>query len=81
MANRSNFAIGRSISAGVQVNVLEFLDLHNSNRASSFSLKYGAGRLHILADERPHLFTLARIGHIRRDWEIDKPVLGEDDDR
>jgi putative addiction module component (TIGR02574 family) len=52
-------------TGGVQVNILQFLDLCDSNRASSLSLKYGAGGLHVLADERHHLCTLAGVRHVR----------------
>lgn len=50
---------------GVQVNALEFLNLGDCDRASSLSLEYGAGGLHILSYKRHHLFTLAGVRHIR----------------
>lgn len=70
-----------SVIADFQVNILQFLDLRNCNRASTFSLECGAGRLHILSHEGHHPFPLPGIGHVRGDWEINVAILGEDDDR
>lgn len=63
------------------MHALQFLDLGDCDRAGSVSLEHCAGCLHILSYEGHHLFTLAGIGHVCGDWEIDQPGLGEDDDR
>ena len=70
-----------SASVGVHVNVLQFLDLCDCDRVSSVSREHRAGCLHILSYKRHHLFALVGIRHVRRDWEIYQPGLGEDDDR
>src|SRR5262245_59193498 len=70
-----------SLSVGIEVNALEFLDLSDGNSSSYLSLEHGASGLYILSDKGHHLLTLVGIGHVRRDWKIDQSVLGEDDDR
>jgi hypothetical protein len=72
---------GRSLSVGIGVNALEFLDLSDGDGSSSLSLEHGTSGLHILSDKGHHLLTLVGIGHVRRDWEIDESVLGDDDNR
>ncbi len=70
-----------SAGVGVDVDVLQFLDLCDCDGVSSFSLEYRASGLHVLSDKGHHLFPLVRIGHVRRDGEIYQPGLAEDDDR
>jgi hypothetical protein len=75
-----SWVLGGSASICVHVHALQFLDFGDCDRASSVSLEHRAGCLHILSYKGHHLFTLVGIGHVRRDWEIDQPGLGEDDD-
>ena len=39
-----------SLSVGIEVNALEFLDLSDSDGSSSLSLEHGTGGLHILSN-------------------------------
>lgn len=82
-ADRVNLPERRSRAlAGVRVDVhaLQFLDLGDCDRARSVSLEDRAGCLYILSYKGHHLFTLAGIGHVGGDWEIDEAGFGEDDD-
>ena len=79
--SRAGQPLEGSAGFGIEVHALQFLDLRDGDGSSSLSLEHGTGGLHVLSDKGHHLLTLVGIGHVRRDWEIDESVLGEDDDR
>src|SRR5262245_27003999 len=81
LVSRARQRLDGSLSFSIGVNALEFLDFSDGDGSSSLSLEHSTGALHILSDKGHHLLTLVGIGHVRRDWEIDESVLGEDDDR
>src|SRR3984893_5141992 len=62
-----------------QMHTLQFFDLADRNRVSSFPLVHRAAHPDVFPQEGPKPLLLIRIGHLVRDREIQVTFLGQND--